>query len=600
MTVVDARRQRRPADTALQVASARANLWRAAAASVGALFVFVLLKNAWLSDDFWIFARQVEQLLGGAGLRWNPHERIQLFTSVVGFFLTAFGRLLTDDYFVNFAVQAVALNSLTLVLLARLLKTPARWTAAVLLLTASNSYMDYAWSGLHNPVGHAMLAGLLIFLNRVEERPADETALFAVAGIAGLAPLFRHDFALIVWPPAFFALWEMRRACRRKVRTKAVVLLLMPLAAWTLFALLYFGFPLPVTAYNKLGSGIPRAMSIQNGLHYVLFTVRNDPPVLPLVVAALAWMFSRTGVYRHLALGAALHLCYTVFTGADYMGGRFFTYPYLLAVIVVVDRWGSIMESIGVQTGGRTGPPVLAACACLWMVALPHTPLKAPAAYHKADPIQTGGIADERSAYHRGSSVLDYLAFRRGDADTYPDHPSMRLGGILARTDLPVIHLCDLGMAPFAARTDQKFIDVYGFSDVLQALLPDGGVDRRPAHYIRRLPEGYLESVAAGQARIADPRLNRHYDRLRLVTQSDGLFAAGRIGAIVAVNVRRPPVAHIDWPPIAGGFRLPLLCRAKHDPNLLAWLDANAERLTAADLNNSSLASYRSADAADR
>ncbi len=311
-------------------------------------------------------------------------------------------------------------------------------------------------------------------------------------------------------------------------------------------------------------------------------------------------MFSRKGMYRFLALGAALHLCYTLFTGADYMGGRFFTYPYLLAVIVVVDRWESIMASIGVRTGARTGPPVLAACACLWMVALPHTPLKSPIAYHKADPIQTGGIADERAAYHRGSSVSDYLAFRRGDVDTYPDHPSMRLGGILARADVPVIHLCDLGMAPFAGRTDQKFIDVYGFSDVLQALLPDGGVHRRPAHYIRRLPEGYLESVAADQARIADPRLNRYYDRLRRVTQSDGLFAAGRIKAIVAVNARRPPVAHLDWPPIVGGFRWPLLCGAKHDPNVLAYLDANAERLTASELNNSSLASYRSADVADR
>ncbi len=276
VTVVDARRQHRP--PAAKPAPQRATLWRAAAASVAALFVFVLLKNAWLSDDFWIVARQVEQLFGGAGLRWNPHERIQLFTSVIGFFLTAFARSLTEDYFVNFAVQAVALNGLTLVLLARLLKAPARWTAAVLLLTASNAYMDYAWSGLHNPAGHAMLVGLLILLNRrtrIEERPVDDAALLAVAAISGLAPLFRHDFALIVWPPTFFALWEMRRARGRGVRAKAVALLLTPLAAWTLFALLYFGFPLPMTAYNKLGSGIPLAMSIQNGLHYFLFTLRN-------------------------------------------------------------------------------------------------------------------------------------------------------------------------------------------------------------------------------------------------------------------------------------------------------------------------------------
>ena len=59
----------------------------AAAGCAGALFAFAFFKNAWLCDDFWIITRQVEQLFAGNGLRWNPHERIQLFTSVIGFFL---------------------------------------------------------------------------------------------------------------------------------------------------------------------------------------------------------------------------------------------------------------------------------------------------------------------------------------------------------------------------------------------------------------------------------------------------------------------------------------------------------------------------------
>ena len=90
----------------------------AAAGCAGALFAFVFFKNAWLCDDFWIIARQVEQLFSGNGLRWNPHERIQLFTSVMGFFLTTFGRLFTADYFINFAMQSVVLNGITLALLA--------------------------------------------------------------------------------------------------------------------------------------------------------------------------------------------------------------------------------------------------------------------------------------------------------------------------------------------------------------------------------------------------------------------------------------------------------------------------------------------------
>ncbi|MCE2447407.1 MAG: hypothetical protein J4F35_03165 [Candidatus Latescibacteria bacterium] len=601
----------------VQSPSGTRDRWAVAAAGcAGVLFAFVFFKNAWLCDDFWIIARQVEQLFSGNGLRWNPHERIQLFTSVMGFFLTAFGRLFATDYFVNFAVQAVILNGIVLALLALLLKTPAKWTTAMLVLTASNSYMDFTWSGLHNPFGYATLVGFLIFwqqLRHGQEAPATGKALLALAALAGLAPLFRYDFALIVWPPLFYALWEMRRACPRRVLVSAVVLLLLPLAAWTAFSLLYFGFPLPMTAYNKLGSGLSRVVSIQNGLHYYLFTLRNDPPVLPIIFAALVWLVSRNGASRALALGATLHLLYTLYTGADYMGGRFFTYPYLLAVIVLVDHWEEITTTIRSGFAGRKSAqprrrnrkrqsraslpappvawwqsaPVPAAFAVLWMVALPHTPLMSPLSYHKVDPTEAGGISDERAAYHRGTSIMDYIAFRRGDAEIYPDHPSARLGKIIARSQVPVIHLCDMGMAPFFARTDQKLIDVYGYSDVLQARLP--GLNSRPSHIMRRLPDGYLESIAANEARITDGQLNRYYEQLRLVTQSENLFADGRLKAILTVNLQKPPTAHINWPPISGGLRLPMLCYAKHRPNVLAYLRENIEKLTATELNHSSL-----------
>lgn len=598
---------------AVQSPAGTRDRWAVAAAGcAGALFAFAFFKNAWLCDDFWIITRQVEQLFADNGLRWNPHERIQLFTSVMGFFLTAFGRLFAPDYFVNFAVQAIALNGIALALLALVLKSPAKWATAVLVLTASNSYMDFTWSGLHNPFGYATLVGFLIFWQQLwygQEAPGKDRALLALAALAGLAPLFRHDFALIVWPPLFYALWELRRACPRRILVGAVVLLLLPLAAWTAFSLLYFGFPLPLTAYSKLGSGLSRAVSLQNGLHYYLFTLRNDPPVLPIIFAALVWLVSRNGASRALASGAAGHLFYTLYTGADYMGGRFFTYPYLLAVVVLVDQWEEITTTIRARFAGRKnararrrdrkqqlaappaawwqGAPMPAAFAVLWMVALPHTPLRSPLAYHKVDPTEAAGISDERSAYHRGTSIMDYVAFRRGDAEIYPDHPSSRLGKIIARSPVPVIHLCDMGMAPFFARTDQKLIDVYGYSDVLQARLP--GLNSRPSHVMRRLPDGYLESIAADEARIADGQLNRYYEQLRLVTQSENLFADGRLAAILTINRQKPPTAHINWPPLTDGLRLPLLCYAKHRPDVLAYLRENIEKLTAAELNHSSL-----------
>ena len=164
---------------------------------------------------------------------------------------------------------------------------------------------------------------------------------------------------------------------------------------------------------------------------------------------------------------------------------------------------------------------------------------------------------------------------------------SARLGKIIARSQVPVIHLCDMGMTPFFARTDQKLIDIYGYSDVLQARLP--GLNSRPSHIIRRLPDGYLESIAADEARITDVQLNHYYERQRLATQSKNLFTNERLKAILTVNLQKPPAAHINWPPITGELRLPSLCYAKHHPDFFAYLRENIEKLTATELNHSSL-----------
>ena len=50
------------------------------------LFMFVVLKNAWISDDAYISFRSIEQFYAGNGLRWNYDERVQVYTSPLWFF----------------------------------------------------------------------------------------------------------------------------------------------------------------------------------------------------------------------------------------------------------------------------------------------------------------------------------------------------------------------------------------------------------------------------------------------------------------------------------------------------------------------------------
>ena len=564
---------------------------------VGSLFWFVLAKNAWLADDYWISARQVEQLFAGNGLRWNPHERIQLFTTVLGFSFLVLVRILTSDFFLIYAAQAVLFNLLILVLLYPLLKTTTKWCAAVLLLTASKSYIDFSWSGLHNFIGHALLLGFLIYWTRLFIKAPTRHNFIALFVLAGLAPLFRHDFVLLVWPAAGYALWLARRESYSQL-TLYIAAMFGPLLIWTIFSLFYFGFPLPASAYFKFGSIFPRTVLILNGIHYFNFSLHTDPLALLVTIVAMIWLIVRGGRYGHpLAAGIILNWFYILYTGADYIGGRFFTYTYLLSVVVIVSNWEVITATIfsnrRMQSENRPPPhkkrfiqrPVaLVIIVIMWMLGYPNTPLRAPWIYSDIDiAYDIGFTKDGRGGSHESTRLSAYLAYRQGQQEVFPDYIATHVGKIISHSSLPVFRVCGAGLTPFNARLDQKIIDVYGYTDVFQARLP--GISNNPGHIYRLLPRGYLKSVAYDDALIVYPQLNEYYKQLRLVTQSDDLFSAERLAAIITVNLKPPPV-EVHFKPINN---LPKLCSAQSNRNIMIRLREEINSIDMETLNNSDL-----------
>src|SRR5229473_7650231 len=69
------------------------------------LSFFVLIKNAWLSDDGYITLRTVYNFVHGFGLTWNIDERVQTFTHPLWMFL------LSGSYFF---VRSIYFSSLLL------------------------------------------------------------------------------------------------------------------------------------------------------------------------------------------------------------------------------------------------------------------------------------------------------------------------------------------------------------------------------------------------------------------------------------------------------------------------------------------------------
>jgi len=114
--------------------------------------------------------------------------------------------------------------------------------------------------------------------------------------------------------------------------------------AWECFSLLYFGFPLPNTAYAKLGGGVPRGDLVVQGFVYALDSIALDPVTLMTIAAAVVATVA-TGLRRDppIALGIVLSIVYVIAVGGDFMSGRFFAAPLVCSVMLLVRRreWGA-------------------------------------------------------------------------------------------------------------------------------------------------------------------------------------------------------------------------------------------------------------------
>jgi len=312
---------------------------------------------------------------------------------------------------------------------------------------------------------------------------------------------------------------------------RSLALAAAPLVAWEIFALVYFGFPLPNTAYAKLGAGIPGAELVQRGWWYLEATLRRDTLTGAVLIAGLAWVFLRGDRRRRLwAVGVLLYLVYVVRIGGDFMMGRFLVVPLLAVVVLAADL---------LPTGRRIW---LVAATLLLGLLNPRNPLTSPVMPLPEEWI--GGIADERGYYYANTGVLP--RFRAGFTEWEDVVKGRQARQIMDQQGEAFQAWACIGFYGYYAGPRLHVIDVMALADPFLARLPmrtfDETEDWRIGHFERDLPAGYKQSVATGRNVIVDPTLARLYDDVQLVT-SGPLFSAERWRAIMRLNRERGPAA---------------------------------------------------------
>ena len=551
-------------DTKTQSGTPGAALWRTCTVACVALFLLLVVRTAWLSDDSYITFRTVDNFLHGFGLRWNVDERVQTYTHPLWMFLLAGLNALTGELYFSTLGLSLVLSLFAVLLVIRVARTPQQATVAVLLLAMSKAFVDFSTSGLENPLTHVLLAG---FAAQWFGRGSPGARLVGVATLAGLLALDRLDTFVLTLPCVLAAtrgvgFW--RSGWR-------LGLGYLPLFAWLGFAFFYYGTPLPNTAYAKaLSHGIALLDLAGQSAWYFADSLRQDPITLTTILAAIiVTVASETKRLWPITIGALLYLAYVVKIGGDFMTGRFLAAPLLQSVVVLARA---------TELRGQVVSGVLVLAAIGFGLLAPRPNLSSGADY-RATTIDAHGIADERGTYYRSSGLLRQWTLRHD-----PTSGARGRGGAVSallraqgKTRKVVCVVDVAGVVGYGFGPLGHFVDIW-LCDPLLARLPVVDLRHwRTGHYEKRIPEGYIESIATNTNRIRHPRLAHYYEALRQVTRGElwsltrlrtawdlllGRYD-GDLQAFVESDYRHPPLVAVDATALAG--RLPRGTRLEHE-----------------------------------
>lgn len=495
-----------------------------------AAVAWAYVRTAAVTEDAFITFRVIDNALNGHGLVWNVGERVQPYTHPLWALLLLAAGTVTHEQFHTALALSLALTLAATALIAR--NAAGRITAlwGVVALLFSEAFIEYSSAALENALAHALVAALAVAWWRFARGDVDEEgrrrAAWLAALCAGLLVVTRHDFAVLV-APMMLALFLQTRG---SVRWGAAALAATPLVAWSAFSLVYYGSPWPNSAYAKLNNGMSLAESVLASEAYFRDLVKYDA-VTALVTAAatLRGLLQASWHMRPLALGLALYLAYLATAGGDYMGGRLFSVPFVLAITMMVlnvrlrwwttaPLWFALTVALGLQHG--------------WLVrdVSPHAEARLMSQHAWLYPV-TGWLSPTRQ---RDFSNLPWAA-----------------QGIKARNEQhAVVAKCAVGLYGYNAGSGVKIVDPLAITDGFLARLPS----KKPAwpgHYERALPAGYVETVVSAENRLVDPALRELYALTHRVATAP-LWDEARWMAIWQLNT---------------GTDRELTRRASYDPN---------------------------------
>lgn len=491
-------------------------------------YIFVVVKNAWISDDAYITHRVVDNFVNGYGLRWNVDERVQVFTHPLWFFLLSIFYFFIDNiFYLNILLSILISIVVVLLLIFKISKSSFQSLIGILILTLSKAYIDFSTSGLENSLSHLVFAIFFIvyFQNNISSKK-----LFRLSFVAALGGLTRLDLLLLFFPAIIDTLIKLRS--RKEILT--VVKGFGLLICWELFSLFYYGSFFPNTYYAKLDTGISWLQYLIQGFFYYLDSLSMDPLTLLFIFTIIFLTISQKNRSEYpIIIGIFLYFAYVLKIGGDFMSGRFFTVPLLISILLF-SRFDILKQKI---IGGKW--ILFFLITAIGLFSQYPTLLTTDQYGRERENIidQDTGIADEKASYFWSSSLLT-----AGRNIPMPRHTWAQEGEgvkreVETKTTKLVVFRSVIGYYGFFAGPKVHVIDTIGLADPFLARLPVYEMKYwRIGHFDRFPPPGYENAVNNNNPfLVEDSNLAQYYAAIHYIV-SGPLIDGKRLIEILKLN----------------------------------------------------------------
>jgi arabinofuranosyltransferase len=344
------------------------------------LFIYTFIVNAWICDDAFITFRTVSNFTQGLGLTWNPAERVQAYSHPLWMLTLSLFSFLTKECFYTSIALSFLLTTISFVFIYKSFKqkgAPWKGSLFILLVLSSKIIFDYTSSGLENPLSYflATLFCIRFFIRTNEKQVNKKKEVYALLLIASIAFVNRADTLLLYLPALIYNFIEHRHK-GNPLSLKKVFLSILPALSWISFALFYYGFAAPNTAYAKaFNAGVSLPHRLFYGLFYFNNALHWDTLTCLLIFVTLFCLrTAKKPKMNYMMSGVFLYFAYILNTAAisSHMSGRFLSTPFFIMLLILTDLITSKKAIIS-----------LTLIICVFLIVHPLTSIKMSTPWYK-------------------------------------------------------------------------------------------------------------------------------------------------------------------------------------------------------------------------